>query len=129
MINTNGLNSEAAADYYESMAELIDSGTKDFLMELGLMNSTGAVKKFLNLNQSRRNAIEKKIRAKIINAADTTESAHKEGIIKFAETYNLVYLLRTKQEAFNMGVTESELVFKVNDIASFDESKEEDNDW
>lgn len=52
-----------------------------------------------------------------------------EGIIKFAETYNLVYLLRTKQEAFNMGVTESELVFKVNDIASFDESKEEDNDW
>ena len=88
MINTNGLNSEAAADYYESMAELIDSGTKDFLMELGLMNSTGAVKKFLNLNQSRRNAIEKKIRAKIINAADTTESAHKEAEVLSAKDEN-----------------------------------------
>ena len=85
MINTNGLNSEAAAEYYQSMSELIDSGTKDFLMELGLMNATGAVKKFLNLNQSRRNAIEKKIRDKIINAADTTESAHKEAEVLSAK--------------------------------------------
>ena len=52
-----------------------------------------------------------------------------QGIIKFAETYNLVYLLRTKQEAYNMGIQESELVFRVNEIASFNESKEEDNEW
>lgn len=88
MINTNGLNSAEAADYYGSMAELIDSGTKDFLMDLGLMNSTGAVKKFLNLNQSRRNAVEKKIRAKIINAADTTETAHKEAEVLSAKDEN-----------------------------------------
>ena len=52
-----------------------------------------------------------------------------QGIIKFAETYNLVYLLRTKQEAYNMGIQESELVFRVNEIASFNESKEEALVW
>ena len=85
MINTNGLNAEAALEYYTSMAELINMGTKEFLYDLGLMNSTGAIKSFLNLNKSRRNAIEKKIRNKIIAAADITESAHKEAEVLSAK--------------------------------------------
>ena len=85
MINTNGLNAEEALEYYTAMAELIGMGKREFLSELGLMNSTGDVKKFLNLNKSRRKSIENKIRKKIIKAADTTESAHKEAEVLSAK--------------------------------------------
>jgi hypothetical protein len=78
MINTNGLNAKAAKDYYSAMSELINMGTTSFLSDLGLMNSTGDIKNFLNLNASRRKAIETKIRNLIIKTADTKESVHKE---------------------------------------------------
>tara|TARA_R110002051_G_scaffold325580_1_gene429042 strand:+ start:152 stop:985 length:834 start_codon:yes stop_codon:yes gene_type:complete len=52
-----------------------------------------------------------------------------EGILKFAETFSLVYLLRTKQEAYNMGILESELVFRVTDIQNFNKTDDEDEEW
>lgn len=51
-----------------------------------------------------------------------------EGIHKFAETFNLVYLLRSFEEANNMGVEEIP-VLEVIDAKDRNTIKEDDSDW
>ena len=51
-----------------------------------------------------------------------------EGIHKFAETFNLVYLIRTIEEAKNVGVCEADLVLNIN--AQVEEQLNTDDvDW
>lgn len=87
MINTNGMNSEEAQDYYETMAQIIDLGTKTFFQDLGLM-SHGQMRDFTTLSASRRKSVEAKIRNKILKGAKIQESAHKEAEILSAKDVN-----------------------------------------
>jgi len=80
MINTNGLNSTEAQEYYETMAQIIDLGTKEFFHDIGLM-SHGQIMDFSNLDAGRRRSIEAKIRRKILQGTKIQESAHKEAEI------------------------------------------------
>jgi hypothetical protein len=86
MINTNGLNKAEAKEYYETMARLMDLGTKEFFDDLGLLRDDNIVD-FTNLSTSQRKAVEAKIRKKALQGASSTESAHKEAEILSATDY------------------------------------------
>jgi hypothetical protein len=87
MINTNGLNSVEAQEYYETMAQIIDLGTKEFFHGIGLM-SNGQIRDFSNLKPARRKSVEAKIRKKILQGTKIQESAHKEAEILHAKDVN-----------------------------------------
>ena len=87
MINTNGLNKAEAQEYYQTMARLMDLGTKEFFDDLGLLRNDNTIVDFTNLTTSQRKAIETKIRKKALQGASSNESAHKEAEILSATDY------------------------------------------
>lgn len=53
----------------------------------------------------------------------------RKGIHKFAETFNLVYLLRTKAEAYDVGVTDVDLSFEIRSVENEPKKTENDSEW
>ena len=53
----------------------------------------------------------------------------RKGIHKFAETFNLVYLLRTKAEAYDVGVNVYDLSFEIRSVENEPKKTENDSEW
>jgi hypothetical protein len=76
LLNTNGNNRAAAAEYYKITAEIIDMGLMDLMNELGLVNSSGQMKGYKEIKNKEN--VRRKIRYKVLAAVRNLESGQKE---------------------------------------------------
>ena len=76
LINTNGQNRSEAAEYYKITSEIIDMGLMNFMGELGLVNESGQIKSYSDIQN--KEGVRRQIRVKVLSALRNLESGQKE---------------------------------------------------